>query len=128
MVLVASFNITSLLFVKVKEKVKDIAIFKTFGMNSRGILTIFLLVGLSIGIIGGVLGIINAYILAFFINKYKLIRVAEEVYMMSYIPVHIKLKDVLLTLGGTLILSFISSLIPALHAAREKVIEVLRKE
>ena len=128
MVLVASFNITSLLFVKVKEKVKDIAILRTFGMNSRGILVIFLLVGLSIGVAGGLLGILNAYILAFFINKYKLIRVSEEVYMMSYIPAHIKLKDVLLTFGGTLILSFISSLIPALHAAREKVIEVLRKE
>lgn len=128
MVLVASFNITSLLFVKVKEKVKDIAILKTFGMNSKGILTIFLIVGLSIGIVGGLLGILNAYILAFFINKYKLIRVSEEVYMMSYIPAHIKLKDVLLTFGGTLILSFVSSLIPALHAAREKVIEVLRRE
>ncbi|WP_461829514.1 FtsX-like permease family protein [Aquifex sp.] len=128
MVLVASFNITSLLFVKVKEKVRDIAVFKTFGMNSRGILAIFLLVGISIGIAGGLLGILNAYILAFFINKYKLIRVSEEVYMMSYIPAHIKLKDVFLTLGGTLILSFISSLIPALHAARERVIEVLRKE
>ncbi len=128
MVLVASFNITSLLFVKIKEKVKDIAIFKTFGMNSRGILTIFLLVGLSIGVVGGLLGILNAYILAFFINKYKLIRVAEEVYMMSYIPVHIKPKDVLFTFGGTLLISFISSLMPAVHAAREKVIEVLRRE
>ncbi len=128
MVLVASFNITSLLFVKVKEKVKDIAILKTFGMKSRGILTIFLIVGLSIGIVGGLLGVLNAYVLAFIINKYKLIRVSEEVYMMSYIPAHIKPKDVLLTFGGTLILSFISSLIPALHASREKVIDVLRKE
>lgn len=128
MVLVASFNITSLLFVKTKEKIKDVAILKTFGMNSRGVLKIFLLVGLSIGVFGGFLGILNAYFLAFLINEYKLIRVSEEVYMMSYIPAHIKLKDVLMTFGGTLLLSFFSSLIPAVHAAREKVIEVLRKE
>lgn len=128
MVLVASFNITSLLFVKIKEKIKDIAILKTFGMNSTGILKIFLIVGLFIGIVGGLSGIVNAYLLAFLINKYKLIKVSKEVYMMSYIPVHIKLKDVLLTLGGTLVLSFVSSFIPALHAAREKVIEVLRNE
>ncbi len=128
MVVVASFNITSLLFVKIKEKTKDIAVLKTFGMRSGGILRIFLLVGLSIGIVGGLLGVANAYLLAYLINKYKLIRVSEEVYMMSYIPAHIKFKDVILTLGGTLILSFFSSFIPALHASREKVIEVLRRE
>ena len=128
MVVVASFNITSLLFVKVKEKVKDIAVFKTFGMKKRDILLIFLFLGLFIGLAGAILGVIGAYTLSYFINKYKLIRVSEEVYMMSYIPAHIKVKDVLATLLGALILSFISSLIPALRASKEKVIEVLRKE
>ncbi|HID65755.1 MAG TPA: ABC transporter permease, partial [Aquificaceae bacterium] len=94
MVLVASFNITSLLFVKVKERIKDIAIFKTFGMKQKEILLIFLTVGMCIGMVGALSGVLNAYILAYFINEYKLIRVSEEVYMMNYIPVHIKLKDV----------------------------------
>ncbi|HIP42358.1 MAG TPA: ABC transporter permease [Aquifex aeolicus] len=128
MVLVASFNITSLLFVKVKERVKDIAIFKTFGMKQKEILLIFLIVGISIGIVGALCGVLNAYILAHFINKYKLIRVSEEVYMMNYIPVHIKLKDVISTLLGTFILSLLSSIIPSVKASKEKVIEVLRKE
>ncbi len=128
MVLVASFNITSLLFVKVKEKVKDIAILKTYGMESRGILLIFLTVGLSIGLLGGFLGTITAFVLAHIINEYKLIRVAEEVYMMSYIPVHIKTKDVAYTLLGTFVLSLLSSLLPSLKAARQGVIEVLRRE
>ncbi|AAC07492.1 ABC transporter permease [Aquifex aeolicus] len=128
MVVVASFNITSLLFVKVKEKVRDIAVFKTFGMKKRQVLMIFLSLGLFIGTVGAISGVISAYVLAYFINEYKLIRVSEEVYMMSYIPAHIKLKDVLATLLGALLLSFISSLIPALRASKEKVIEVLRKE
>jgi len=128
MVLVASFNITSLLFVKIREKLRDIAILKTFGMSGKGILVIFLSVGMSIGLIGGLLGVIAAYVLGFFINEYKLIRVSEEVYMMSYIPVHIKTGDVFLTMLGTLFLSFISSLFPSLKASKESVIEVLRKE
>ena len=128
MVVVASFNITSLLFVKIKEKLRDIAVFKTFGMNNKGILLIFVSVGLFIGVIGAILGIINAYVLSYFINKYKLIRVSEEVYMMSYIPSHIKFKDVLMTFIGTFILSLLSSIIPSLKASKEKVIEVLRKE
>ncbi|GAB6065537.1 ABC transporter permease [Aquifex pyrophilus] len=128
MVLVASFNITSLLFVKVKERLRDIAVFKTFGMKKKGIVFIFLSVGMSLGILGALLGIINAYVLAYFINEYKLIRVSEEVYMMSYIPVHIKLKDVIATFTGTVVLSFLSSLLPSLRASSERVIEVLRKE
>jgi len=128
MVFVASFNITSLLFVKSKEKIRDIAVLKTFGMQSRGILKIFISVGLTIGFVGAVLGIIMSYVVAYFINEYKLIRVPEEVYMMSYIPVHIKTLDLLATFAGTLLLSFVSSLLPALRASKENIVNILRNE
>lgn len=128
MVLVASFNITSLLFVKSKEKVRDIAVLKTFGMESRGILRIFISVGLSIGFVGATLGVIVSFVLAYFINEYRLIRVPEEVYMMSYIPVHIKTLDLVATFIGTLLLSFFSSLLPAFRAAKENVVNILRNE
>ncbi|RLJ70084.1 lipoprotein-releasing system permease protein [Hydrogenivirga caldilitoris] len=128
MVLVASFNITSLLFVKSKEKVRDIAVLKTFGMESRGILRIFISVGLSIGFVGATLGVIVSFVLAYFINEYRLIRVPEEVYMMSYIPVHIKTLDLVATFMGTLLLSFFSSLLPAFRAAKENVVNILRNE
>ncbi|NPB06654.1 MAG: ABC transporter permease [Aquificae bacterium] len=126
MVLVASFNISSLLFVKAREKTRDIAVLKTLGMKSRDVLLIFLLVGLSIGLAGAVAGTLVAFVAAYFINAYKLIRVSEEVYLMSYIPVHLKLADVLLTLLGTFVLAFLASLLPALRAARERVVDVLR--
>ncbi len=128
MVAVASFNITSLLFVKVKEKIKDVAILKTFGMNKKSILKIFILVGLTIGIVGAILGTVFSFTVAYLANEYKLIRVPEEVYMMSYIPVHIKLSDLIATLLGTLFLSFVSSLVPALKASRENIVNVLRNE
>jgi lipoprotein-releasing system permease protein len=128
MVLVASFNITSLLFVKIKEKIRDIAVLKTFGMQSKDILKIFVSVGLSIGFIGAFAGVITSFVLAYFINEYELIRVPEEVYMMSHIPVHIKPLDLVATFIGTLILSFLSSLIPALRASREDIVSILRNE
>ncbi len=128
MVLVASFNITSLLFVKSKEKIRDVAVFKTFGMKSRGVLSIFVSVGLTIGLIGALLGVLTAFVLAYFINEYRLIRVPEEVYMMDHVPVHIKLTDLVATLLGTVVLSFVSSLLPALRASRESIVNVLRNE
>ena len=128
MVLVASFNITSLLFVKSKEKIRDIAVLKTFGMKSGGILRIFVAVGLTIGFVGALLGVTASFVLAYFINEYRLIRVPEEVYMMSHIPVHIKPLDLVATFLGTLLLSFVSSLIPALRASRENIVNILRNE
>ena len=44
-VLVATFNIISSLFMVVSEKKSDIAILKTIGMNSRNIMKIFILQG-----------------------------------------------------------------------------------
>lgn len=128
MVFVASFNITSLLFVKGKEKVRDIAVLKTFGMESSGIRRIFVSVGLTIGFLGAVVGVGASFLIAYFINEYRLIRVPEEVYMMSYIPVHIKTLDLLATFLGTILLSFFSSLIPAVKASRESVVKILRNE
>ncbi len=128
MVAIASFNITSLLFVKTREKIRDIAILKTFGFKHTDILKIFITVGLIIGISGAVAGIIFSYISAYFINKYRLIRVPEEVYLMNYIPVHIDLWVLVATFSGTVLLSFLSSLIPALKASRENVVNILRTE
>ena len=128
MVLVASFNITSLLFVKAKEKIRDIAVLKTFGMESSGIRKIFVSVGLTIGFLGALAGIGMSFLIAYFVNEYKLIRVPEEVYMMSHIPVHIKSIDLVATFVGTLFLSFISSLIPAVRASKENVVSILRNE
>ena len=128
MVLVASFNITSLLFVKSKEKIRDIAVLKTFGMKSGGVLKIFVSVGLTIGFVGATLGVLTSFVLAYFINEYRLIRVPEEVYMMSYIPVHLKPLDLTATFLGTLLLSFVSSLIPAVRASRENIVNILRNE
>jgi lipoprotein-releasing system permease protein len=128
MVLVASFNITSLLFVKGKEKVRDIAVLKTFGMKSDDILRIFLLVGMSIGVVGALCGIAASFGIAYLVNEYKLIRVPEEVYLMDHIPVHIKVTDLVAVFVGTLFLSFLSSLLPAVRASKENVVRVLRNE
>ncbi len=128
MVSIASFNITSLLFVKVREKMRDIAIMKAYGVKSSQIALIFLMVGTVIGIVGACVGVAFSYIGGHFITEYRLISVPEDIYMMSYVPVHIRVSDTLLTFVGTLILSFLSSLLPALKASRENIISILRNE
>ncbi|MFN3598531.1 MAG: FtsX-like permease family protein [Aquificaceae bacterium] len=128
MVLIASFNITSLLFMKTREKVKDIAILRTFGLKRRQVLLIFLIQGLLLGAFGTLLGFCLSLVGAFFINKYELIRVPADVYMMDHIPASFEMGDIAFTLLGAFLLSLLSSLLPAYRASKESIVRVLRNE
>ncbi|MFN3976221.1 MAG: FtsX-like permease family protein [Aquificaceae bacterium] len=128
MIVIASFNITSLLFMKVRDKIKDIAVLRTFGLKSRQVLFIFLLQGFMLGSLGTLIGLILSLLGAYLINEYRLIRVPADVYLMDHVPVYFELRDVALTLLGALLLSLLSSLLPAYRASREGIVRVLRNE
>ncbi|MCX8075461.1 MAG: FtsX-like permease family protein, partial [Aquificaceae bacterium] len=128
MVLIASFNITTLLFMKSKEKVRDIAILRTYGLKTKQVVLIFLFQGLTLGFVGTVFGFLLAMVGGYFINEYKLLRVPADVYLMDFVPVHFELGDVVFTFCGAIILSFLSSILPAYRASRENIVYVLRNE
>ena len=128
MIVIASFNITSLLFMKARDKIKDIAVLRTFGLKSRQVIFIFLLQGLMLGFLGTLIGLILSLVGAYFINEYKLIRVPADVYLMDHVPVYFEMRDVISTLLGALLLSLLSSLLPAYRASREGIVRVLRNE
>ena len=128
MVLIASFNITSLLFMKVREKVRDIAILRTFGLRRRQVVLIFLLQGLILGSTGTLIGLLFSLVGKFLINQYKLIRVPSDIYFMDHIPAYFEIGDILFTLIGAFLLSLISSLLPAYRAGKESIVRVLKNE
>lgn len=128
MVVIASFNITALLFMKAREKVKDIAILRTFGLRQGQVFTLFLLQGFMMGASGTVLGLLLSLAGGGLINRYKLVRVPADVYLMDHVPVHFEPSDVAFTLLGALLLSTLASLLPAYRASREDIVRVLRNE
>lgn len=128
MVMVASFNITSLLFMKVREKIRDIAVLRTFGLKRREIALIFLIQGITLGAAGALLGLLLSLLGAYLINEYKLVRVPADVYLMDHVPVFFEVSDIVITLSGALLLSFVASLLPAYRASRTNIVEILRNE
>ncbi|MFN7064930.1 MAG: FtsX-like permease family protein [Aquificaceae bacterium] len=128
MVLIASFNITSLLFMKAREKVRDIAVLRTYGLKSRQVFLIFITQGLLLGLVGTMLGFLLSFIGSLLINKYKLIRVPADVYLMEHIPVYFEVGDMVFTMLGAFLLSLLSSLLPAYKTSRESIVRVLRNE
>lgn len=127
-ILVASFNIIGTLIMNVMEKTREIAILKAMGATSKGIMAIFMLQGLFIGIIGTILGVGSGYLLNNILDKYEIIRLPADVYYLSHLPVKMKLFDFLTVSLSAIIISFLATLYPARQAAKLNPVEPLRYE
>ena len=133
-VLVATFNIISSLFMVVSEKKSDIAILKTIGMNSKNVMYIFILQGTFLGIAGIVLGLgigllisLNLdYVVAFieYILGHSLLN--SDIYMISTVPVKIEVKDLLYVSIISFVFALLSAIYPAINASKTKPAEVLK--
>ena len=127
-ILVASFNIISNLIMNVIEKSREIAILKAIGATNASIMTIFMLQGLFIGLIGTGTGITGGYLLGLILNKYQIIKLPADVYYLSHLPVRMSLFDFVTVSLSAIIISFAATLYPAWQAAKLNPVEPLRYE
>lgn len=133
---VAAFNIISTLVMVVTDKQADIAILKTMGLGPRRIMSIFMIQGSLIGVIGTLLGVILGIILALnvqsvvgFVEQILSIEfLSAEVYYISDLPSELRLGDVIRFAGVALLLSLLSTIYPAWRASRTEPVEALRYE
>ena len=115
-----SFTIVSSLTMLVLEKQKDISILHALGGNNRFIQKIFLSEGLLIGIVGGVAGIILAFIIAWLQINYKLIPLQGGSFLIDYYPVKLNWPDFILVAITVLLIALLASWIPARKAAKQE--------
>ncbi|MEZ5648309.1 MAG: lipoprotein-releasing ABC transporter permease subunit [Alphaproteobacteria bacterium] len=136
MILVAAFNIISSLIMLVKDKSRDIAILRTMGASRRMVMSIFLLAGSSIGVLGTCIGTGLGVAFALNIESIRqtiqsLTRVelfSAEIYFLSKLPAILRLEDVGLVVSIAIGLSILATLYPSWRAARIDPIEALRYE
>jgi lipoprotein-releasing system permease protein len=135
-ILVAAFNLVSTLVMVVNEKEADIAILRTLGATPKMIMSIFIVQGSVIGIIGTLLGVIGGITLALHVTEvvswieHLLHRqfLSSSVYFLDYLPSSLEWGDVWRISLSALILSLIATLYPAWRAARTEPVEALRYE
>ncbi len=130
-VIVAAFNIISTLIMITMEKTRDIGILRSLGASRKTILTIFILMGLTIGLVGTGLGCFGGYVLAVSLEKYQFIRLPEvyyDVYSIEYLPVKMEGWDFLRIAASAFLISLLATIYPAWHASRLNMIEAIRYE
>jgi lipoprotein-releasing system permease protein len=127
-VLVAAFAIIGHLVLLVAEKRKEIGILKAMGASAGSIGTVFLVAGMLICVVGTAAGSAFGLLLIWVQNTYRIIRLAGDVYQISYLPMKLTGSDFGLVVGATLVISFLATLSPARRAARLDPVEVLRYE
>jgi lipoprotein-releasing system permease protein len=135
-VLVAVFNILSSLIMLVRAKTRDIAILRTMGASRRGMMKVFVTVGVTIGSLGIVLGIIlGALFLYFRQNVVNFIQAVTgqnlwdpSVRFLTDLPAKPDPFEVTAIILIALILSFLATLYPAYKAASTDPVQVLRYE
>lgn len=127
-VMVAALNIVASLILLVMEKHRDIAILKTMGAGARSVMTIFMMQGLIIGIVGTTVGAAAGYGLSYVLDRYKLISVPIDVYQVSHVPFKVVPLDLILVVVAAVLVCFVATIYPSRQAARLDPAAALRYE
>lgn len=133
---IAAFNLVATLIMVVVDKQGDIAILRTLGASRREILSIFMVQGGLIGVIGTAIGCLVGVGLSLWVTDAVswlegLLQVQflhSDVYPISYLPSDLAWRDMLRVAGTALGLSLVASLYPAWRASRIQPAEALRYE
>jgi lipoprotein-releasing system permease protein len=133
---VAGFGILAIFYMIVVEKTRDIGILKSLGASGRGVMGIFLVYGLSLGIIGSGAGLIFGLLFVHYINEIAdlLGRITGRpvfdptIYYFYKIPTIIVPSTIAWIVVGAVGIAVAASILPARRAARLHPVEALRYE
>jgi len=127
-IFVAALNLISSLSMLILEKRPGVGVLRTLGATERSILTIFLSVGLLIGISGTILGNLFGLAFAFLANRYHLVPLPSDIYFISYLPFMVEGDDVTAVNLVAIALSVLATWYPARAASRLDPIVAIREE
>ena len=135
-VAVAGFGILAIFYMIVVEKTRDIGILKALGAGSRGILSIFLSYGISLGLVGAGAGVVLGLVFVRYINQveqfisYLTGRAVfdERIYYFPEIPTRVDPLTVFWVAVGAVFIAVAASILPARRAAALHPVQALRYE
>ena len=125
-ILIAALNITTTLILIVMERRRDIAVLNTMGATSGSIMSIFVIEGAIVGLLGAAAGVTLGAIAILIANRYQLLSLPPDVYSISNVPLSLNFNDLALAALVAFALSIVATIYPARAAARIRPAEMLR--
>ncbi|MBB1267871.1 lipoprotein-releasing ABC transporter permease subunit [Shewanella sp. SR44-3] len=127
-VAVAAFNIVSALVMMVVDKTADVAVLKTQGLPTLGVMNIFIVQGSLNAILGLASGLLVGVILALNLNSILNLFGVSILGTGQSLPVALSAEQLGLIAVGTLVITLLATIYPAFTAARVQPASALRYE
>jgi len=135
-VAVAAFNVVASLTMTVQEKAADIAILRTLGASPLSIMTIFIIQGSVIGVVGLAAGLGAGLGIAFNLDIIiptieRIVGTAlwhKDIYFIPELPSKVLPGDIVTILSVSFLLTLVAAIYPSWRASRVRPAEALRYE
>ena len=129
-VIVAAFNISSTLYVLIRQRYKDISILKTVGLSQTAIRKLFLIQGFIVGTVGCLFGFLLGLLLCsgFMFLQQHFSLISGSVYKIDRIDVSISGFDFLIIYIATMLACLLAAYFPAKKGAALEIVEGLRED
>ena len=129
LLIIASFAVSVILNMIVREKIKDIGILKSIGYTNKNIRRIFTIEGLIIGVFGMLLASgLSPLVLMALKSLFKIYMKGGTTYYLEELPLYISKIELSVIYVITFVVVFLSTIFPAARAARLKPVEALKYE
>ena len=117
-VMLALFGMASGLVMMVSEKTREITVLRSLGARGGAIYRIFMVQGLLIGLVGTTMGLALGLATCWALDTFAIFAIPPGVYPGSdRVPVRVEWLDVALVVGAAIVISLITTYIPARKAA-----------
>lgn len=134
--MVATFNMTTTLYMMVSQKQMDLAVLRTLGATTRQIAGSFVVQGLSVGTIGVVVGTVLGVaasvalpnVVLWIEAVFGVVLFQGESYFIQFIPSEVGVFDIIGIVMVAISLCLVSTLLPSLWASRLEPVDILRGE
>lgn len=130
MVIAASFNVATNIFIGVLRRTPEVAILRALGFKKGDVQKLFQMQGAVFGLVGVVAGNVLGLILAglFVWAQRTFAFLPAQVYKLNEIGVDYRLSDVATVSFSAIAICLLASIVPAMRAARLDPVEGLRHE
>ncbi|HEY0156752.1 MAG TPA: FtsX-like permease family protein [Thermoanaerobaculia bacterium] len=127
-IFVAALNLVSSLSMLILEKRPSVGVLRTLGATEKNIRSLFMQLGLLIGLTGTLLGNIFGIGLSWAANRWHLVPLPSDIYFTTYLPFALDVEDVVGVNIVAVILSIVATWYPARIASRLDPIAAIKED